>query len=189
MTSSTRWAAWAKFRARSARSHAILAAVDHVRRVVIGLGSNLGDRAAELARALDELGKSDGVYLLKRSPIYETPPWGGPPQGDYLNAAALIVSALPARSIMGRLLEIERALGRVRGEPNGPRIIDLDLLWIEGEAIDEPDVVVPHPRLTERAFALRPLLDLAPDAGHPKTGVRFIELPEASVALRCFSAS
>lgn len=167
----------------------MLRGVDHVRRVVVGLGSNLGDRAVALTRAFDELGRSEGVYLLKRSPIYETAPAGGPPQGDYLNAAALLVSSLPARDLMDRLLEIERALGRVRGERNGPRIIDLDLLWIEGEGIDEPALSVPHPRLTERAFALRPLIDVAPDAGHPTTGVRYIELPEAAVTLRRFNAA
>jgi 2-amino-4-hydroxy-6-hydroxymethyldihydropteridine diphosphokinase len=167
----------------------MLASVDHVRRVVVGLGSNLNDRTAAMARAFEELGKSEGLYLLKRSPIYETPPSGGPPQGDFLNAAALIVSALPARALMDRLLAIEQALGRVRGERNGPRVIDLDLLWIEGEVIEEPALVVPHPRLTERAFALRPLLDVAPDAGHPTTGVRFAEMSEASAALRVFSGS
>jgi 2-amino-4-hydroxy-6-hydroxymethyldihydropteridine diphosphokinase len=156
--------------------------MDHVRRVVIGLGSNLGDRIANLDAAVARLRADGALHVLCRSPVYETPPAGGPPQGDYLNAAVLVVSSLGGRAILDRALAIEQDLGRVRSAEArwGPRTIDLDLLWIEGEAIDEEGLSVPHPRLSERPFALRPLLDVAPDAVDVRTGRPLSALPAAS---------
>ncbi len=97
----------------------------------------------------------------------------------------LIVTAEPARGILDWLLAIERSLGRVRPDAErwGPRTIDLDILWIEGEGIAEPDLEVPHPRLAERTFALRPLLDLAPDAVDFHSGQPFSELPAAHLPI------
>jgi 2-amino-4-hydroxy-6-hydroxymethyldihydropteridine diphosphokinase len=154
---------------------------------VIGLGSNLGDREANIAAAITALRAPD-LHVLRSSPLYETPPAGGPPQGDYLNGAVLIVTAIQALDLLDRCLSVERSLGRVRPDPTrwGPRTIDLDLLWIEGEAIAEPGLSVPHPRLHERVFALRPLLDLAPDASDSRTGVVFATLPAASASIRKF---
>ena len=162
--------------------------MDHVRRIVIGLGSNLGDRAANIAAAIAALRMPD-IHVLRRSPLYETPPAGGPPQGDYLNGAVLIVTSLPAHELLERCLFIERSLGRTRPDEVrwGPRTIDLDLLWIEGESLVEPGLSVPHPRLAERIFALRPLLDVAPDAGDCRTGVVFATLPQASAPIRKFT--
>jgi len=162
--------------------------VDHVRRVVIGLGSNLGDRAANIDAAITALRAYRDLHVLRRSPLYETPPAGGPPQPDYLNAAVLIVTDADGRELLERLLGIERALGRIRPDPVrwGPRTIDLDLLWIEGEAISEPDLDVPHPRLHERVFALRPLLDVAPDARDFSTGQELASLPAASEPIKRF---
>ncbi|MCC6554593.1 MAG: 2-amino-4-hydroxy-6-hydroxymethyldihydropteridine diphosphokinase [Polyangiaceae bacterium] len=159
--------------------------MDHVRRVVIGLGSNLGDRAEAIRAAVRALRADRELFVLRESPLYESPPAGGPPQGDYLNGAVLIVTSLPGRDILDRALAIERSLGRVRPDAErwGPRAIDLDVLWIEGEAIDEPGLEVPHPRLAGRPFALRPLLDLAPDARDPHTGEEYASLPEASAPL------
>lgn len=159
--------------------------MDHVRRIVIGLGSNLGDRLGTITTAVDQLRAHRGVHVLKRSPIYETPAFGGPPQGDYLNGAVLIVTAEPARGILDWLLAIERGLGRVRPDAErwGPRTIDLDLLWIEGEAVAEPGLHVPHPRLAERVFALRPLLDVAPDAVDFRTGEPLASLPSANLPI------
>jgi 2-amino-4-hydroxy-6-hydroxymethyldihydropteridine diphosphokinase len=159
--------------------------VDHVRRVVVGLGSNVGDRSANLDAAIARLRGDRELHVLRRSPTYETPPAGGPPQGDYFNAAVLLVTSLDARAILDRALAIERDLGRVRSTETrlGPRPIDLDLLWIEGEAIDEDGLTVPHPRLFERPFALRPLLDVAPDAADMQTAQPFASLPAASVPL------
>ena len=163
--------------------------MDHVRRIVIGLGSNLGDRQATLAAAVDQLRAHRDLHVLRRSPLYETPPAGGPPQGDYLNGAVLIVTAQPARGILDWMLAIERSLGRERPDPVrwGPRTIDLDLLWIEGEAVSEPGLDVPHPRLAERTFALRPLLDLAPDAVDFRTGQELAALPAASLPIARFA--
>lgn len=153
--------------------------------MVIGLGSNVGDRVANLDAAVERLRADRDLRVLKRSPTYESPPAGGPPQGDYLNAAVLLVTSLDAREILGRALSIERALGRTRSAETrwGPRTIDLDLLWIEGEAIAEEGLTVPHPRLAERAFAVRPLLDVAPDATDFHTGQPFSRSPAASAPL------
>jgi 2-amino-4-hydroxy-6-hydroxymethyldihydropteridine diphosphokinase len=160
--------------------------VDHVRRVVIGLGSNLGDRSQSLRDAIDLIRQESELVVLKESPIYETEPLGGPPQGDYLNAAVLLVTSLSGQEILTRILSIEEKLGRHRapGDRNAPRVIDLDILWIEGEVIREESLVVPHPRLTARAFALRPMLDVAPDASDLSTGQRFADLPAASIPLK-----
>ncbi|HSN98726.1 MAG TPA: 2-amino-4-hydroxy-6-hydroxymethyldihydropteridine diphosphokinase [Candidatus Nanopelagicales bacterium] len=160
--------------------------MSHPRRVVLGLGANLGDRAAALQAALSALRADPDLQILAESPRYETPPAGGPPQPDYLNAAVLLATALPARPILDRALAIERALGRIRPDPIrwGPRTIDIDLLWIEGEILAEPDLDVPHPRLRERPFALRPLLDVAPDATDPRTGEPYAGLPAALAPIR-----
>lgn len=101
---------------------------------------------------------------MAHSSVYETAPVG-PPQPDYLNAAVLCETALEPLALFDVMLEIERGLGRVRAEKWGPRTIDLDLLFIEGRSVDDdPRLVVPHPHLLERAFALLPLLDVLPDA-------------------------
>ncbi|APR83425.1 2-amino-4-hydroxy-6-hydroxymethyldihydropteridine pyrophosphokinase [Minicystis rosea] len=163
--------------------------MDHVRRVVIGLGSNVGDRLANLDAAMARLRADRALHVLRRSPVYETPPAGGPPQGDYLNAAVLLVTSLDAREILDRALAVERELGRERSTETrwGPRTIDLDLLWIEGEAITEEGLEVPHPRLADRAFAVRPLLDVAPDAVDFRTGTAYATLPTAGVTLSKFA--
>ncbi|HLM75178.1 MAG TPA: 2-amino-4-hydroxy-6-hydroxymethyldihydropteridine diphosphokinase [Polyangiaceae bacterium] len=157
-----------------------------MRRVVIGLGSNLGNREGTIAAAIERLGADPGVRVVAISPVYESEPAGGPPQGDYLNAAVLIETDLPGREILDRALAVERSLGRVRPAPVawGPRTIDLDVLWIEGEVIAEPDLDVPHPRLAERPFALRPLLDVAPDARDPRDGAAYAAMPAAAAPLR-----
>lgn len=134
--------------------------------MVIGLGSNLGDRRATLARAvwsLSALGRVLGV-----SELYESEALG-PPQPDYLNAAVRLVTTLdPARLLTG-LLEIERAAGRVRRERWGPRVLDLDILWVRGLSLESAGLTIPHAELTRRAFALVPLLEVAPDALDPRT--------------------
>ena len=116
--------------------------------------------------------------VVARSKVYETAPVG-PPQADYLNAAVKLDTKLEPRELFETMLSIERALGRVRRERWGPRTIDLDLLWIEGRTVSDADLVVPHPHLLERAFALLPLLDVAPGAysiAIDRTGVRETDL-------------
>jgi 2-amino-4-hydroxy-6-hydroxymethyldihydropteridine diphosphokinase len=135
--------------------------------VVIGLGGNLGDRRATLAAAMAELSAIGGVRAV--SALYETAPVG-PPQPTYLNAAARVETPLTPHALLLALLEIERRQGRERGEKWGPRTLDLDILWIADTVVSTADLVVPHPRLRQRRFALVPLLDVAPDARDPTTG-------------------
>lgn len=160
------------------------------RRVVIGVGSNLGDRLATIRSAIEGIGAHPDLEVLRASPRYESPPAGGPPQGDYVNAAVLVATSLPARRILEHTLAVERSLGRIRPDAVrwGPRTIDLDVLWIEGVLVAEPDLEVPHPRLHQRVFALRPLLDVAPDARDPRTGVAYASLPEAAAPIRRLDA-
>jgi 2-amino-4-hydroxy-6-hydroxymethyldihydropteridine diphosphokinase len=141
-------------------------------RAVIGLGANLGDPRAAFRRAAAALDEG-GDRVLARSALFSTRPVGGPPQPDFLNAALLVESARTPRGVLDRILDIERAAGRVRDVRWGPRTLDLDLLWIDGVAVDEPGLQVPHPRLAERAFALAPLLDVAPEARDPRDGVPY----------------
>lgn len=154
--------------------------------MVIGLGTNLGDRLANLEAAVRQLRADRDLHVLRRSPVYETEPAGGPPQGDYLNAAVLVVTALAGREVLTRTLRIEQALGRERSAEVrwGPRTMDMDLLWIEGEWIDEEGLTVPHARLADRPFAVRPLLDVAPDAVDFRSGRAYATLPAAGVPLR-----
>ena len=126
--------------------------------VYIALGANLADRAATLRAALAELGTQPGVRVLARSGFHETAPVGGPPgQPAYLNAAAELATSQPPRELLATLLAIERRHGRERRERHGPRTLDLDLLIYPDVVLDEPDLALPHPRMWEREFVLRPL--------------------------------
>jgi 2-amino-4-hydroxy-6-hydroxymethyldihydropteridine diphosphokinase len=151
---------------------------------VLGLGSNLGDRMAQLRSAVLRL-ESNDIHVLARSRVYQTPPVG-PPQPDYFNAAVRVSSPVPPADLLTVSLHIERALGRTRPDPVrwGPRTIDIDVLWYAGGRIDAPGLEVPHPRLNERSFALLPLLDVAPDARDPESGRRYAELPASHEPLR-----
>ncbi|WP_035106731.1 2-amino-4-hydroxy-6-hydroxymethyldihydropteridine diphosphokinase [Desulfovirgula thermocuniculi] len=139
-------------------------------RAYIGLGSNMGDKKAGILRALEELGKTPGVALLRVAPLYRTAPVGYTDQDWFVNTVAEIDTALSPRELLAACLEIERRLGRVRGVRWGPRVIDLDLLLYGDLVVDEPDLAVPHPRMHERAFVLVPLADLAPDLVVPGRG-------------------
>jgi 2-amino-4-hydroxy-6-hydroxymethyldihydropteridine diphosphokinase len=136
----------------------------------VGIGSNLGDREAYLRSAIELLGAEDGIEVVAVSRVRETEPVGPVEQGPFLNGAVLISTELTPRELLERLLEIEQRLGRVRNERFGPRTIDLDLLVYGNETIAEPGLMVPHPRLHERRFALEPLADLAPDLVLPGRG-------------------
>jgi len=133
------------------------------RRAFLGLGSNQGDRESTLEIALELLGGTDRVRVSSRSSWHETTPVGGPPgQGDFLNGACEIMTTLHPEELLDRCQEIEAELGRVREERNGPRTVDLDLLWYEGETRDGESLTLPHPRWEERAFVLAPLSEFAP---------------------------
>jgi 2-amino-4-hydroxy-6-hydroxymethyldihydropteridine diphosphokinase len=128
-------------------------------RAFVGLGSNVGDRLANLQEAAARLAGTDGIEVTRFSRVYETTPVG-PPQPDFLNAVAELWTARTARQLLEVCLDIEKAMGRIRDQRWGPRVIDLDVLNYGNEEIDEPGLVVPHPRMHERAFVLVPLLEL-----------------------------
>lgn len=129
----------------------------------IALGSNLDDPAAQVRLAIDALDGVRSTRVAGRSSLYRSTPWGYSNQPDFVNAVARVDTMLTARELLAELLAIERVRGRVRSMPNGPRIIDLDLLVYDDVRIAEPDLVVPHPRMHERAFVLVPLIEV--DAG------------------------
>jgi 2-amino-4-hydroxy-6-hydroxymethyldihydropteridine diphosphokinase len=139
-------------------------------RTYVGLGSNLGDREAMIRSALEALHALPDTDLVRASSLYDTEAVGGPEQPNYLNAAAQLDTELSARQLLWNLQLIERRLGRVRAERWGPRVIDLDLLLYGAQIIDEPDLQVPHPELTNRSFVLVPLVELDPLLVHPATG-------------------
>jgi 2-amino-4-hydroxy-6-hydroxymethyldihydropteridine diphosphokinase len=129
--------------------------------VYIGVGTNLGDRFGNIKQAVDMLNKTEGIEVKEMSPLYETEPVGSViKQGRFLNGALKIRTTLSPRMLLGRLKEIERKLGRTEGPRNGPRPIDLDILFYGDINISEDDLVIPHPRIRERDFVKRPLRDL-----------------------------
>ena len=128
------------------------------RRAFLGLGSNVGDRERHLADAVDSLA---GVVAV--SPVYETDPVGGPAQDPFLNLVVELATSLTPRQLLGVAHRLESAAGRVRAERWGPRTLDVDVLLVGDLCVDEPDLVVPHPRMWQRRFVLAPLADLAPE--------------------------
>jgi 2-amino-4-hydroxy-6-hydroxymethyldihydropteridine diphosphokinase len=138
----------------------------------IGLGANLGEREMTIAEALRRVDEDDRTSVLRSTAPIETEPVGHEDQPRFLNAAARVETTRSPRELLALLLQVERELGRVRGEgPRyGPRTIDLDLLLYDDETIDEPGLEVPHPRLHERRFALEPLAELDPVLAVPGRG-------------------
>ena len=142
-------------------------------RAFLGLGSNLGNRLRFLREAVEAL-----PDVVAKSRVYETSPMGGPDgQGPYLNIVVQLETELTARELLDAAQAREQAARRVRKEHWGPRTLDVDVLWIEGVTVDEPDLVVPHPRMFQRAFVLLPLRDLAPDL----IPAGFVDPPSAEV--------
>jgi 2-amino-4-hydroxy-6-hydroxymethyldihydropteridine diphosphokinase len=150
----------------------------------IGLGGNLGDAAATLHAALQDLDNLPQTRVMRASKLYRTPAWGVAEQPDFINAAALLETRLPPRDLLDALLDIERSFGRERhgSERWGPRVLDLDLLLYDSAVIDEPGLRVPHPHLHERAFALLPLVQITPHVFIPGIG-------PAAEALRALDSS
>jgi 2-amino-4-hydroxy-6-hydroxymethyldihydropteridine diphosphokinase len=141
-----------------------------VRRVVLALGSNLGDRLELLQGAVDALADTPGLRVVGGSPVYETDPVGGPDQPDYLNAVVVAEGRLSARTLLERAQAVENAFGRVREERWGPRTLDVDVVAVGDLEVREPDLEVPHPRAVERAFVLVPWLDVDAAAVLPGAG-------------------
>lgn len=144
--------------------------------VTLGLGSNLGDRL-EMLRAAVEALADRGLGLVASSRVWETDPVGGPAdQPPYLNAVVRVRTDRTPHQVLVAVREVEADLGRTREVRWGPRTIDVDVLLIDAVVLDDPDLTVPHPRMTERAFVVLPLLDIDPDPVLP-TGERLLHLP------------
>jgi len=161
--------------------------------VYIALGSNLGDRAAMIDRAMEAM-KAAGVHVLRRSSLYDTEPVDAPPQPWFLNAVAEAETQLTPQQLLHALLKIERDMGRRRTAiraprtPPTPRIIDLDILLYGSAVIHTPELEVPHPRLPFRRFVLVPLAELVPSLRHPALHKSMAELladaPDSGQVLR-----
>jgi 2-amino-4-hydroxy-6-hydroxymethyldihydropteridine diphosphokinase len=136
----------------------------------IALGSNLGDPAAQIRRAMQALAAMPETRLVRRSSLYRNPPAGYLDQPEFVNAVARIETRLAPRDLLEQLLAIERAHGRARDFPNGPRTLDLDILLYGERTVREPGLTIPHPRMLERAFVLVPLAEIAPETVVPGGG-------------------
>jgi 2-amino-4-hydroxy-6-hydroxymethyldihydropteridine diphosphokinase len=137
---------------------------------VLGLGSNQGNRLVTLQGAVDALAETAEVRVVAVSGVYETDPVGGPEQPDFLNAVAVAETTLTAHALLERVHAIEQQFGRVRSQRWGPRTLDIDVVALGEEVIDDPDLVVPHPRAAERAFVLVPWVEADPSASLPGRG-------------------
>jgi 2-amino-4-hydroxy-6-hydroxymethyldihydropteridine diphosphokinase len=135
---------------------------------VIGLGANLGRALATLTQATEQIAEFAPIRAYSR--VYQSAPVGRRQQPDFLNAAVRIETSIDPATLVALLHQIERRLGRVRRQRWGPRVLDLDLLWMAGVRLDRRDLTLPHPRLEQRAFALLPLSEVAPDAREPRFG-------------------
>jgi 2-amino-4-hydroxy-6-hydroxymethyldihydropteridine diphosphokinase len=145
----------------------------------LGLGSNLGDRLGHLQAAVGALRTATRIEVVAVSRVYETAPVGGPAQGPYLNAVVAIETDLDPHAILALAQGLEESAARVRVERNGPRTLDVDVLLVGDQTVDDPDLVVPHPRLSERGFVLAPLADVAPRlVDRPEGGWAGVELTD-----------
>ena len=133
--------------------------------VYLALGTNLGDRSGNLKQAIAAL--TPQLDVKAKSQVYETPPWGFEEQPKFLNQVVKANTYLDPEPLLKHLKRLEVALGRQESFPNGPRLIDMDLLFYDDLVLNKPSLVIPHPRLHERGFVLLPLMDIAPNLVHP----------------------
>ena len=133
--------------------------------VYLALGSNIGDRLANLKQAIDSL--TPQMEVKAKSSVYETPPWGFEDQPKFLNQVVKAKTYLDPEPLLKHLKRLEVALGRQASFPNGPRLIDMDILFYDDLILNTSSLVIPHPRLQERGFVLLPLMELSPDLVHP----------------------
>jgi len=139
-------------------------------RAFIALGANLGDPAAQIERAFDELARLPDTRLVARSGLYLSKAEGYEAQPDFVNAVALLATRQGARTLLEALLDIEARHGRRRAFKNAPRTLDLDLLLYDGLVLHEPGLTLPHPRMCERVFVLQPMSEISPDQSIPGRG-------------------
>ena len=137
----------------------------------ISIGSNLGDRETNIDSASEMIDNTEGLKVIAKSSLYETDPVGGPPQGKYLNGALKLGCSLDPHQLLKQLNQIEARLGRTREGKNHPRTMDLDILLFDDAIIEEESLIIPHPRMTERYFVLKPLAGIAAETVHPLTGL------------------
>jgi 2-amino-4-hydroxy-6-hydroxymethyldihydropteridine diphosphokinase len=136
----------------------------------VGIGSNLEDPVRQVRDAFSELDRLAHTRVVKQSSLYRSAPLGHAAQPDFINAVARLETALPAEGLLAELQQIEARHGRSRSFPNAPRTLDLDVLLFGELVLDSPELKIPHPRLQERAFVLRPLLEIAPEIEIPRRG-------------------
>lgn len=163
---------------RSAATDAGHAEYTFLKTAYLALGSNLGDRRANLAAAVERLAAPD-LRIVRASSIYETEPRDVPDQPWFLNQVIEIETDLFPRQLLARTQKVERELGRKRGIAKGPRVIDLDILLFGETSVSTPELEIPHPRISERRFVLEPLAELAPELRHPKTRATVREMLKA----------
>jgi len=146
-----------------------------LKNVFLSLGSNIGEREAQLAEAIQRL-EAAGVQVVRKSSVYETEPQDLPDQPWFLNLVLEVETRLSPIQLLTTIQAIEESMGRKRDVPKGPRSIDIDILLYGVAIVDTEDLQIPHPRLAQRRFVLEPLAELAPDLQHPRTGLTVREL-------------
>lgn len=145
----------------------------NLKKVILGIGSNLGDRLNYLNQSISHIGNFPKTRFIRASSIYETEPWGNINQGKYLNCCCEIETDLSPVELLNACLYLENQFGRVREEKWGARTLDIDLLIFEGEDIKQTNLIIPHPRIKERGFVLVPLFELYPNGN--ALGYEFLE--------------